>query len=187
MIREKTMDNERFVFLIGIIYPLGELSIMGIYTDTRMLIEAYDKLVNEDARCTEENNLELPQIYKIPLNRFLGEKVEWAKIDGKSYFYEEENIETVSIEETRSCVKIAEFYGINVYCDLDFVKGAYIDLEYTGGEEGDYCWIQMSIEDGSHNATNRYLRATLKEWYEDNKKYLMEIYQTRKIVDIPEW
>lgn len=181
------MDNERFVFLIGIIYPFGELNIMGIYADTRKLIEAYDKLVNEDARCAEENNPELPLIYKIPLNRFLGEKVEWGRLGGKFYFYEEENIVIVTIEEIRSHVKIAEFYGTNVFCDLTFSKGAYVDLEYVGGGEEDYSWIQMSIEDGSHNASNRYIQSTLKEWYEDNKKYLMEIYQTRKLVDIPEW
>lgn len=35
--------------------------------------------------------------------------------------------------------------------DLDFVKGAYVDLEYVGGGEEDYCWIRMSIEDGSFN------------------------------------
>ena len=89
------MNNERFVFFIGIVYPFGELNIMGIYTDTKMLIEAYDKLVHEDARCTGENNPEIPLIYKIPLNHFLGEKVEWGRFDGKFYFYEEENIETV--------------------------------------------------------------------------------------------
>ncbi len=178
---------EEFVFLIGIIYPFGELNIMGIYTDEKMLIKAYDKLVKEDARCTELKYPEIPEIYKIPLNKFLGEVVEWAKIDDKHYFCTEENIETVSIDEIKAHVRIASFYGINVYCDLNFVEGAYVDLEYVGGGEEDYCWIRMSIEDGSFNATYKYLQATLKCWYEENKNYLMEIYQTRKIVDIPEW
>jgi hypothetical protein len=35
------------VFLIGIIYPFGELNIMGIYTDEKMLIRIYDKLVKD--------------------------------------------------------------------------------------------------------------------------------------------
>ena len=30
---------EEFVFLIRIIYPFGELNIMGIYTDEKMLIK----------------------------------------------------------------------------------------------------------------------------------------------------
>jgi len=93
------MDD--FVYLLGIIYPFGELNIMGIYTDKRSLIEAYDKLVEEDARCTDLNHPEMPQIYKIPLNRFLGEKVEWAKIEDKHYFCSESNIETVCIDEIR--------------------------------------------------------------------------------------
>ena len=67
---------EEFIFLLGIIYPYGELNIMGVYTDKRNLIEAYDKLIKEDARCTQEKYPQLPQIYKIPLNTFLGEVTE---------------------------------------------------------------------------------------------------------------
>lgn len=89
---------EEFVFLIGVIYPFGEFNIMGIYTDERMLIKVFEKLIKEDARCTDLKYPEIPQIYKIPINRFLGEEMEWAKIDGKSYFWSEENIEAVSIE-----------------------------------------------------------------------------------------
>ena len=178
---------EEFVFLIGIIYPFGELNIMGIYTDEKMLIRAYDKLVKEDARCTELKYPEMPQIYKILLNKFLGEFLEWAKIDGKHYFCTEGNIEKVSIDDIKARVRIASFYGINVYCDLNFVEGAYVDLEYVGGGEENYCWIRMSIEDGSFNTTYKYLQETLKCWYEENKNYLKEIYQTRKVVDIPQW
>lgn len=93
---------EEFVFLIGIIYPFGELNIMGIYTDEKMLIKAYDKLVKEDARCIELKYPEMPEIYKIPLNKFLGEVVEWAEIDGKPYFYVGENIEIVNIDEIKA-------------------------------------------------------------------------------------
>lgn len=98
---------EKFVFLIGIIYPFGELNIMGIYTDENMLIEAYDKLVKEDARCTELKYIEMPEIYKIPLNKFLGEVVEWAIISDEHYFYAEENIETISIDEIKAHVRIS--------------------------------------------------------------------------------
>ena len=103
------MENEEcaqlimadFVYLLGIIYPFGELNIMGIYTDKRSLVKAYDKLVEEDARCTDLKHPEIPQIYKIPLNRFLGEMVEWTKIEDKHYFCSESNIETVCIDEIR--------------------------------------------------------------------------------------
>lgn len=84
-------------------------------------------------------------------------------------------------------VRIASFCGVNVYCDLAFAEGAYIDLEYVGGGEEDYCWIRMNIEDGSFYTSYKYLQSTLKCWYEENKSYLMGIYQTRKIVDIPKW
>ena len=92
----------KYVYLIGIIYPYGELNIMGIYTEEKLLIEAYDKLISEDARCTALKYPEKPEIYKIPLNKFLGEKVPWAQmIDGKSCFYTEDNIEYITIDEVR--------------------------------------------------------------------------------------
>lgn len=96
---------EEYVFLIGIIYPYGELNIMGIYTDEKMLIKAYEKLVKEDARCTQLEYSEMPEIYKIPLNKFLGEVVEWAKIDDKHYFYTDGNIETVSIDAIKAHIR----------------------------------------------------------------------------------
>lgn len=174
-----------YVYLLGIIYPFGELYIMGIYTDEKLLVKAYDKLLEEDARCTTSEYPEVPQIYKIPINKFLGEKTEWAEIEGEPYFYEEDNIETISIDKIKSHIRIASFYGMNVYCDLNFEKGAYVDLEYVGGAE--IVCIRMSIEDGSFDTTYNYMQNTLKSWYKDNKKYLMEIYNTRKIIDIPEW
>ena len=72
---------------------------MGIYTDKRMLIEAYEKLIREDERCDNSKYQVTPEIYKIPLNRFLGEKPEWVKSDEKTSFYSDRNVEKVSIEE----------------------------------------------------------------------------------------
>ena len=101
---------ENYVYLIGIIYPYGELSIMGIYTDEKLVIEAYDKLINEDARCTALKYSEKPVIYKILLNKFLGEKAPWAeRIDGKFCFYAEDNIENLTIDQIRSHVKSTSF------------------------------------------------------------------------------
>lgn len=99
---------EEIVFLIGIMYPFGELNIMGIFTDKKMLIEAYDKLLREDARCTSLKHCEIPQIYKIPLNKFLGVKEAWAKMNGKSYFYSGDNIEAVTVEEFEEYVNWCE-------------------------------------------------------------------------------
>lgn len=97
---------ENYVYLIGIIYPYGELRIMGIYTDEKLVIEAYDKLINEDGRCTALKYPEEPEIYKIPLNKFLGEKVPWAEgIDRKSCFYAEDNIEHITIDEIKTIVQ----------------------------------------------------------------------------------
>ena len=101
---------ENYVYLIGIIYPYGELSIMGIYTDEKLVIEAYDKLINEDGRCMALEYPEEPEIYKIPLNKFLGEKAPWAeRIDGKFCFYAEDNIENLTIDQIRSHVKSTSF------------------------------------------------------------------------------
>ena len=79
---------------------------MGIYTDEKLVIEAYDKLINEDGRCMALEYPEEPEIYKIPLNIFLGEEVPWAEmIDGKLCFYVEDNIENLTIDQLRSQVK----------------------------------------------------------------------------------
>ena len=180
-------NRENFIYLIGIIYPFGELHIMGIYTSKQMLIEAYEKLMQEDARCSDIKYPAIPEIYKIPLNKFLGKKVPWVSIDEEPYFYENDNIEELTIDEVKSHVKIASFYGINVYCDLHFKDGAYIDLEYTGGDADDYCWIQMNIESGTCVGAYNYLQETLKSWYQDNRSYLLEIYGTGKLVAIPKW
>ena len=67
---------------------------MGIYTDEKLVIEAYDKLINEDGRCTALEYPEEPEIYKIPLNKFLGEKVPWADL---------------TIDQIRSHVKSTSF------------------------------------------------------------------------------
>ena len=36
---------------------------MGIYTDEKLVIEAYDKLINEDGRCMALEYPEEPEIY----------------------------------------------------------------------------------------------------------------------------
>ena len=75
---------------------------MGIYTDEKLVIEAYDKLINEDGRCMALEYPEEPEIYKIPLNIFLGEEVPWAEmIDGKLCFYVEDNIENLTIDQIK--------------------------------------------------------------------------------------
>ena len=85
---------------------------MGIYTDEKLVIEAYDKLINEDGRCMALEYPEEPEIYKIPLNIFLGEEVPWAEmIDGKLCFYVEDNIENLTIDQIRSQVKSTSLYG----------------------------------------------------------------------------
>ena len=45
----------------------------------------------------------------------------------------------------------------------------------------------MNIEDGGFDHINMCCRHTVECWYKDNRKYLIEIYETRKIIDIPEW
>ena len=59
---------------IGIYYPYGEFNIMGVYTDERKLLNTYQLLVTEDGRCLKEKFPEMPVIYRIPLNLFLGQQ-----------------------------------------------------------------------------------------------------------------
>lgn len=153
---------------------------IGIYTDKKKAREAYDRAVVAYEKRKNKGWYSEPQ--RVSMKKFISEEEGFREV-------KREELETC-IDEVKKNVRIASFYGINVYCDLNFAKGAYIDLEYVGGGENDYSWIRMNIEDGSiHTTYNciRYLKHTLQEWYKDNRKYLMEIYRTRKLIDIPNW
>lgn len=96
-----TENDETFVYLIGLYYSYGELDIFGIYTDRKMLLEAYKKLMVEDERCSQKERFsQKPKIYKLPLNKFLGRKGEWCSADSFIFYDELEEYE-VSIEEKR--------------------------------------------------------------------------------------
>lgn len=180
--------NEEYVYLIGLYFSFGELNNLGIYTDVKKLLEVYEKLIDEDERCTESKYPQKPIIYKIPVNKFLGEDVHGENPDQKkALFVEDNNIETITIEEIRSHILITSFCGINVFCDLNFLSGPYIDLEYVGGDEKDYCWIRMNIEEGTVTGTPKYMEHVLQDWYKDNRQYLMEIYKTKALIEIPKW
>ena len=153
---------------------------IGIYTDKKKAREAYDRAVVAYEERKNKGWYSEPQ--RVSMKKFISEEEGFREV-------KREELETC-IDEVKKNVRIASFYGINVYCDLNFAKGAYIDLEYVGGGENDYSWIRMNIEDGSiHTTYNciRYLKHTLQAWYKDNRKYLMEIYRTRKLIDIPNW
>ena len=53
----------------------------------------------------------MPVIYKIPLNKFVGEVLKWTKGDYENYLYAEDVIELVSIEEIKSHITIVDIPG----------------------------------------------------------------------------
>lgn len=179
---------EEYVYLIGVYFCSDDLRIIGIYTNVRKLLEVYEKLTDKDERCTHSKYPHKPTIYKIPINQFLGEDVPGKNHDQKkALFAGYNNIKTITIEEIKSHILLTSFYGINVFCDLNFLSGPYINLEYVGGQENDYGWIRMNIEEGTVTGAPEYMEHVLQDWYKDNRKYLMEIYRTGGLVEIPEW
>lgn len=163
------IKNDNYIFLIGIYYPYGEFNIMGVYTDERKLLNTYQLLVTEDGRCLKEKFSEMPVIYRIPLNQFLGQQEDCNQMNEIPYFYS--NLEPeyrITIDEITRHIKIAEFYGCTVYCNLDFSEGPYIDIEYAGGGENDSRYIRIDIEKDSMIGDFGYLRNVIEEWYQDN-------------------
>lgn len=98
--------NTEYVCIIGLYFCYGEFEIMGVYTDTNKLIEAYEKLMTEDCRCLDAEHPQIPIIYKMPINKFLGVDYPWNRIEeGLVQFYEsEEDIEQITISDIRSSV-----------------------------------------------------------------------------------
>lgn len=85
---------------------------VGVYTKFRGkgLFQAEKRIIKQETTDVgikaAVSTAEEPEIYKIPLNIFLGEEVPWAEmIDGKLCFYVEDNIENLTIDQIRSQVK----------------------------------------------------------------------------------
>jgi hypothetical protein len=89
-----------YVYLIGLYFGYDDFSILGIYTDTKKLLAAYEKLMKEDSRCLDKAHPEVPTIYKIAVNEFLGQDAPWAHPNSdQSFFVEESNLHKISIDD----------------------------------------------------------------------------------------
>ena len=97
------MNHNQEVYLLCMMYGT-ETEILGVYTDMQQLKQAYDVLMTEDSRCTgislfgHEIAPELPIIYKVPLNTFIGRKDEWCSED-TFIFYDEIDEYKIDIEK----------------------------------------------------------------------------------------
>lgn len=72
---------ETVVYILGLYHCFGELSIYGVYTDRKKLYEKYQMLLREDDICLDyeyPGKPEKPHIYQLPLNTFIGEKMDWG-------------------------------------------------------------------------------------------------------------
>ena len=131
------IKNDNYIFLIGIYYPYGEFNIMGVYTDERKLLNTYQLLVTEDGRCLKEKFPEMPVIYRIPLNQFLGQQEDCNQMNEIPYFY--------SNLEPEYRITIDEIYGdYNMVMDVWRNAEGVIQVTLwgeTGGEK--YCDLIM--------------------------------------------
>lgn len=69
---------EAVVYILGLYHCFGELDIYGVYTDRKELYEKYQMLLREDDICLDHKYPEKPHIYQLPLNTFIGEKMDWG-------------------------------------------------------------------------------------------------------------
>lgn len=183
------MDNNE-VYILCMMFG-NETEIFGIYSDKQELIKAYDKIAMEDSRCLGSLTLrykmkpELPILYKIPMNCFMGRKEEWGS-EQTFIFLDWIQEYEVDIREVRQRVPIAEFYDTIVYCDIDFENGPLYEVEY---EMDNNCYHGIIDLDKGFQEDNfdKYVRNVMRAWYEDNKHLLLQIYEKRVLIEIPNW
>ena len=183
------MDNNE-VYILCMMFG-NETEIFGVYFDKKELIKAYDKIAVEDSRCLgnfmprRKMKPELPILYRLPMNCFIGRKVEWCSEQIFIFMDWIEEYE-VDIREVRQRVPITEFYGITVYCDIDFENGPIYEVEY---EMDNDCYHRIiDLDKGfQEDDFGKYVGSVIKAWYEDNKHFLQQIYEKRVLIAIPNW
>lgn len=183
------MNNEE-IYILCMMFG-NETEILGVFTDKKELIKAYDRVVAEDSRCLgnlipgRQREPELPVLYKIPLNCFIGSKEEWCS-DQTFIFLDWIEHYVVDIREVRQRVPIAAFYGAIVYCDIDFENGSIYEVEYE--TDNDHYRGIIDLDKGfQENNFDKYVDPVMRAWYEDNKHFLQQIWETRVLIDIPNW
>lgn len=83
-------------------------------------------------------------------------------------------------------VPIAAFYGAIVYCDIDFENGSIYEVEYE--TDNDHYRGIVDLDKGfQENDFDEYVAPVMRAWYEDNKHFLQQIWETRVLIDIPNW
>lgn len=143
----------------------NKLKISGLYTDRRILIQAYELLARE-----KQNMF----IYRFQMNEFPAKKLTAL----------EECM--VDIREVRRNVKVSEFYGCEVFCDLEFEEGAFFYFRYT--DDKSVYHERINIEnDEMEGDFDCYCLPVLEAWYHENKAVLMKMWQKKALEDIPEW
>lgn len=157
-------DSKNEIYILCLMSEKG-LRIYGLYTDRRILIQVYEFLAQE-----RQNVL----IYRFQVNKILSKKL--TELDECR----------IDIREVRRNVKVSEFYGCEVFCDLDFEDGAFFYFRYD--DDKSVYHERINIEnDVMEGDFNRYIILVLEEWYRENKAILLKIWQNKKLEDIPEW
>lgn len=158
----ENLANESYMLCI---MDSDKQKIYGSYTERRFLIQAYDSLMLD-----EKNVL----IYRFQVNEFPPKELKAL---------EEYRID---LGKVRSNVKVAEFYGCEVFCDLDFKAGAFFNFKYD--DDRNVYYERVNIEtDVMEGDFNRYLLPVLKSWYKENKAVLLKIWKNKRLEEIPNW
>lgn len=75
-------------------------SIHGVYKDKSILLKDYDMLMNMDKRFSRQDSTDDIKIYKLLLNKFYGEYMDWLGEDNDQFY---EKLDGVDISELRTC------------------------------------------------------------------------------------
>lgn len=180
-------EQEKEIYVFGLWECFGEWSICGVYTSKLKLIEDYRRIMTGNVRCHPfSDDPREPVIYRFHANEFIGEMPEWN--DNKLFMEETE----ISIQEVQEKVEIYNDGGFQVFCNFNFEGDHKIQVRYIGGMEDDITdadvFLDMdTIEGEFSNEYVHYILPLLKEWYNDNKEILRQIWETKQYIPIPDW
>lgn len=185
------METERGkeIYVLGLWECFGEKSICGVYTSKLKLMEGYRRIMDGKVRFhLFSDSHRKPVIYRFYANEFIGELPKWN--DGKLFMDETEY--EISIQEVQEKVEIYNDGGFQVFFNFNFEGNPKIQVRYIGGSkeeitDADIFLDTDTIEGEFSDDYVRYIMPLLKEWYNENKEILRQIWRTKSYITIPNW
>lgn len=181
------LEQIKEIYVLGLWESFGEMSICGVYTSRLKLIEGYQRILKGNVSCYPFSvSPWKPVIYRFPVNEFIGEFPDW----NDNNFYMDETKYEISIQVVQEKVEIYNDGAFQVFCNFNFEGNPKIQVRYIGGSEEEITDVDIfldtdTIEGEFSDSYVRYILPPLREWYNDNKEIIRQIWRTKSYIIIP--